>query len=100
MISFSLKSTSEKLTAYIFNWNRTVHSTIDQLCTGSTTEEYQTWRWNIVRKNPFSLQVLAAVKVASSGFNLETQGLPSRIEEQVKKYQDLNERIKSIHLMD
>ena len=56
--------------------------------------------WNVVRKSPFSLEVLAAVKVASSGFNLETQGLPRRIEEEVKKYQDLNERIKSIHLMD
>ena len=50
---------------------------------------------DVVRKNPFSLEVLAAVKVASSGFNLETQGLPRRIEEEVKKYQDLNERIKS-----
>ena len=55
---------------------------------------------DVVRKNPFSLEVLAAVKVASSGFNLETQGLPRRIEEEVKKYQDLNERIKSFHLMD
>ena len=54
---------------------------------------------DVVRKNPFSLEVLAAVKVASSGFNLETQGLPRRIEEEVKKYQDLNERIKS-GLMD
>ena len=51
--------------------------------------------FEVVRKNPFSLEVLAAVKVASSGFNLETQGLPSRIKEEVKKYQDLNERIKS-----
>ena len=44
------------------SWNCTVHSTIDQFCSGSTTEEYQDWRWNIVRKNPFSLEVLAAVK--------------------------------------
>ena len=85
MISFSLKSTSEKLTAYIFNWNRTVHSTIDQFCTGSTTEEYQDWRWNIVRKKPFSLEVLAAVKATTCGFNLETLKLPRMINEQVKK---------------
>ena len=44
---------------------------------------------DVVRKNPFSLEVLAAVKVASSGFNLETQGLPRRIEEEVKKYQEI-----------
>ena len=56
--------------------------------------------WNVVRKNPFSLEVLATVKVASSGFNLETQGLLRMIEEEVTKYQDLNERIKSFHLMD
>ena len=96
MISFSLKSTSEKLTAYIFNWNRTVHSTIDQFCTGSTTEEYQSWRWNIVRKIPFSLEVLAAVKVATCGFNLETLGLPRPIEKEVKKYQDLIKAIQSL----
>ena len=51
--------------------------------------------WGIVTKNPFSLEVLAAVKVASCGFNLETLGLPRMIKEEVKKYQDLNERIKS-----
>ena len=49
----------------------------------------------VVRTNPFSLEVLAAVKVASCGFNLETLGLPRMIKEEVKKYQDLNERIKS-----
>ena len=53
------------------------------------------WR-RVVRKNPFSLEVLAAVKVvASCGFNLETLGLPKMIKEEVSKYQDLNERIKS-----
>ena len=49
----------------------------------------------VVRKNPFSLEVLAAVKAASCGFNLETLQLPRMIEEEVKKYQDLNETIKS-----
>ena len=49
----------------------------------------------IVRKKPYSLEVLAAVKVASCGFNLETLGLPKMIKEDVKKYQDLDERIKS-----
>ena len=42
-----------------------------------------------------SLEVLAAVKVASCGFNLETLGLPKMIKGDVKKYQDLDERIKS-----
>ena len=55
--------------------------------------------WNVVRKNPFSLEVLAAVKAASCGFKLETQRLPRMIEEEVKKYQDLNERIKSYCLI-
>ena len=49
----------------------------------------------IVRKKPYSLEVLAAVKVASCGFNLETVGLPRMITRDVKKYQDLDERIKS-----
>ena len=78
----------------LWQWNWTVNSTIDQFCSGSTTREYQNWRWNIVRKNPFSLEVLAAVKAATCGFNLETLQLPRMIEEEVKKYQDLNhERI-------
>ena len=55
----------------------------------------ENWNWDVVRKNPYSLEVLAAVKVASCGFNLETLGLPRMIKEEVKKYQDLNERIKS-----
>ena len=69
----------------LWSWNWTVHSTIDQFCTWSTTEEYQDWRWNIVRKKPFSLEVLAAVKAATCGFNLETLKLPRMINEQVKK---------------
>ena len=77
----------------------------DFLFTGILKMDWNsTWNhsrgWCVVRKNPFSLEVLAAVKVASSGFNLETQGLPRRIEEEVKKYQDLNERIKRIHILD
>ena len=63
----------------LWSWNWTVRSTIDQFCTGSTTEEYQDWRWNIVRKKPFSLEVLAAVKAATCGFNLETLKLPRMI---------------------
>ena len=51
--------------------------------------------YDVVRKKPFSLEVLAAVKVASCGFNLETVGLPRMITRDVKKYQDLDERIKS-----
>ena len=80
----------------LWRWNWTVHSTIDQFCIGSTTREYQNWRWNIVRKTPFSLEVLAAVKVATCGFNLETLGLPTRIEKEVKKYQDLIKAIQSL----
>ena len=53
------------------------------------------WNWNVVRKNPFSLEVLAMVQAARCGFNLETLRLPRMIEEEVKKYQDLNEKIKS-----
>ena len=50
--------------------------------------------WDLLkRKNPFSLQVLATVKAASC--NLETQELPTRIEKEVEKYKDLNERIQS-----
>ena len=50
----------------------------------------------VVRKKPFSLEVLAAVKVATCGFNLETLGLPTRIEKEVKKYQDLIKAIQSL----
>ena len=70
--------------ASLWDWTWTVHSTVDQFCTGSTTREYRTWKWNIVRKTPFSLEVLAAVKVATCGFNLETLGLPRRIEKESK----------------
>ena len=49
----------------------------------------------VMRENTFSLEVLAAVKAASCGFNLETLQLPRMIEEEVKKFQDLNEFIKS-----
>ena len=50
--------------------------------------------WDLLkRKNPFSLQVLATVKAASC--NLETQQLPTRIEEEVQRYQDLNGAIKA-----
>ena len=58
-------------------------------------EKYFNTIRGVVRKNPFSLEVLAAVKAASCGFNLETLQLPRMIKEEVKKYQDLNERIKS-----
>ena len=47
----------------------------------------------VERKNPFSLQALAIVKAASC--NLETQQLPTRIEEEVQRYQDLNGAIKA-----
>ena len=40
-----------------------------------------------MRKNPFSLEVLTTVKIATSGFNPETLKLPRMIEDEVKKYQ-------------
>ena len=47
----------------------------------------------IMRKYPFSLEELAKVKTATSGFNPETLGLPKRFEDEVKKYQTLNETL-------
>ena len=64
--------------------------------TGSTPHwDYQTGRpaHYVERKNPFSLQVLATVKAASC--NLETQQLPTRLEEEVQRYRDLNGAIKA-----
>ena len=40
-----------------------------------------------MRKNPFSLEVLTTVKIATSGVNPETLKLPKMIEDEVKKYQ-------------
>ena len=60
--------------------------------------EYDDWRRKVVRKNTFSLEVLAAVKAATCDFNLETLRLPRMIEKEVKKFQDLNELIKSFNL--
>ena len=47
----------------------------------------------IMRKYPFSLEELAKTKIAISGVNPETLGLPKRFEDEVKKYQALNERL-------
>ena len=47
----------------------------------------------ITRKYHFSLEELAKVKTAASGFNLEMLGLPKRFEDEVKKYQALNETL-------
>ena len=41
----------------------------------------------VMRKNPFSLEELTAVKTATSGVNPETLKLPKMIEDEVKKYQ-------------
>ena len=43
-----------------------------------------------LRKNPFSLEEMAKVKIATSGVNLESLYLPPRIKHELKKYQDLN----------
>ena len=69
----------------IQNWNSLVRDWDYQ--TGSTPHYVE-------RKNPFSLQVLATVKAASC--YLETpEDLPTRIEEEVQRYQDLNGAIKA-----
>ena len=47
----------------------------------------------IMRKYHFSLEELAKVKTATFGFNPETLGLPKRFEDEVKKYQALNETL-------
>ena len=60
-----------------------------------TKLEWTDVKHKVVRENTFSLEVLAAVKVASCGFNLETLGLPRMIKEKVKKFQDLIILIKS-----
>ena len=41
----------------------------------------------VMRKNPFSLEVLTTVKIATSGVNPETLKLPKMIEDEVKRYQ-------------
>ena len=69
------------------------------------TEISHQWHWfshwfpgtYVVRKKPFSLEVLAAVKASTCGFNLETLRLPRKIKEEIKKFQDLNELIKSFY---
>merc|ERR1719483_521296 len=46
-----------------------------------------------VRKNPFSLETLAKVKMATSGVNLEGETfsfIPTKIKDELKKYQDVN----------
>ena len=43
-----------------------------------------------LRKNPFSLEELAKVKIATSGVDLESLYLPKRIKDELKKYQELN----------
>ena len=48
---------------------------------------------SVMRENPFSLEELAKIKIAISGVNPETLGLPKRFEDEVKKYQALNERL-------
>ena len=51
-----------------------------------------------MRKNPFALEVLASVKAATCGFNLETLRLPKMLEEEVKKYQNVNELLQSFNV--
>ena len=46
---------------------------------------------SVMRENPFSLEELANVKTATSGVSVETLKLPKMIEDEIKKYQALNE---------
>ena len=51
-----------------------------------------------VRKNPFSLEKLAMVKMATSGVNLEGETfsfIPTKIKDEIKKFQDFNTKFKS-----
>ena len=48
-----------------------------------------------LRKNPFTLEEMAKVKIATSGVDLESFYLPTMIKE-LKKYQDFNKIYKSI----
>ena len=51
-----------------------------------------------VRKNPFSLETLAKVKMATSGVNLEGETFSfilTKIKNELKKYQDVNTTFKS-----
>ena len=43
-----------------------------------------------LKKNPFSLEEMAKVKIATSGVDLESLYLPKRIKDELKKYQELN----------
>ena len=45
----------------------------------------------VMRKNPFSLEELVKVKIATSVVNPKTLKLPKRIQDEVKKYHDLND---------
>ena len=46
---------------------------------------------SVMRKNPFSLEELANVKIATSGVNVETLVLPEKIKDELKKYQAFND---------
>ena len=46
-----------------------------------------------MRKDPFSLEKLAMVKMATSGVNLEGETfsfIPTKIKDEIKKFQDFN----------
>ena len=45
----------------------------------------------VMRKNPFSLEELVKVKIATSVVDPKTLKLPKRIQDEVKKYHDLND---------
>ena len=46
----------------------------------------------VLRNNPFSLEVWAKVKIATSGVKLESVYLPMMIRDELEKYQELNKR--------
>ena len=46
---------------------------------------------SVMRKNPFSLEELANVKIATSGVNVENLVLPEKIKDELKKYQAFND---------
>ena len=55
-----------------------------------TTGFYCTRTDLVLRNNPFSLEVLAKVKIATSGVKIESLYLPMMIRDELEKYQELN----------
>ena len=90
----------EHFTIVYAEFNPRIHIYPNQLYLGYLSEDSNLipdaiFRQNFaaVRKNPFSLETLAKVKMATSGVNLEGETfsfIPTKIKDELKKYQDVN----------